>query len=826
MNISYTWLNNYIKTSLSATETAEILTSIGLEVENVTKYESIKGGLEGVIVGKVIECVKHENSDHLHITKVDLGDNQIVQIVCGAPNISKDLTVPVATIGTELFTKDGSFKIKKSKIRGEESFGMICSEVELQIGEDNSGIMILSSDIPAGTPLSDVYNIFEDYIIEIDITPNRVDATSHWGVARDLYAYLIVNDPDKIIEYNPPVLEDDFFDKYDKLSNQISVHVDNNTDVIRYSGILIDNISISESPLWLKNYLSAIGLNPINNIVDITNYILYSLGQPLHAFDANLIQDRKLIIREAQNKEKLTLLDMSEVELNNKDIVISDCEKPLCLGGVMGGNNSGVNDKTQMIFLESANFHPTRVRKTARNHGISSDSSFRFERGLDPNRTIQALHYAFENIKKVCPEAKVISPLFDYYPDVKKPFEVKLNLRTLDKVIGTSIDYSKIIKILEALEIGIVDNNEEVLDLKIPRYRVDVTREVDVIEEILRIYGYNKINSPSELHSSITYKTDTDKKISQQIIISEMLTGAGFNEILNNSLSASKFFLEHNIVDHSELVYIVNPLSSDLNILRPSMVKGGLDVIEFNEKRKAGPLCLYEFGNIYRRIRETKETQVSGFFEEKILSLWLTGDKGKDHWARGNSPYNVFHLKSHVYNILLRLGIQPYNVNFSTTTKNPLFTICEEITSKTGDLLVRWGRTRRSILKDADIDSPVFYAELYWDKLFTLSSEHNLKVTKIPKYPSVRRDFALLLDSAVPFSEIERVAYSVEKKLLKGITLFDVYEDPKHLPPGKKSYAVAFELQDPDKTLSDKTIDSIMNRIQKSLERELGASLR
>ncbi|MDO4790282.1 MAG: phenylalanine--tRNA ligase subunit beta [Porphyromonas sp.] len=827
MNISLAWLNNYIQSTLDVQEVAEILTSIGLEVGGVEERESVRGGLKGLVVGKVLTCIDHPNSDHLHITTVDLGDGVPTQIVCGASNIAAGQTVVVAILGTTLYSGDDSFTIKKSKIRGEESFGMICSAKEIQVGQDTDGIMVLADDVKAGTPVAELFDLKSDYIIEVDITPNRVDATSHYGVARELHAYLQTHAPEKILSYTPPKKGAELLHTKQDIANPVAVSVDKESAVVRYSGIVIDNIKVEESPEWLRKALEAIGQKPINNVVDITNYVLHSIGQPLHAFDLDKLAQHTISVRCAGGGEKLLLLSGAEYELVPQDVVIADAERPLCLGGVMGGEDSGVSESTTRIFLESANFNPTCVRKTARRYALNTDSSFRFERGLDPEATLPALVMAAELLKEIA-GGEIASPLTDYYPEKKEPYRIDFSLGKLTAIAGYEIPEAAVRTILKHLDINIAkENGEGVWALDVPRYRVDVTREIDVIEEVMRIFGYNNIPMSYTLRASLNHVTETDKSVEAQRVISEMLTGAGFSEILNNSLTSAKFFLDHSLVGEDEIVTLVNPLSSDLNVMRPSMVKGGLETIDFNSKRKSGPLSLYEYGSVYHRIDPQLESPTKGYREDNVLALWITGDKGNDHWATdSNSVYTVFHLKAYVYNIMRRLGVAPYHVRYESKSDNPLFAVCEEIRSTKGELLVRWGRLSKAVLSDADIAFPVFYAELYWDGLYKIGRSSEIKMKSISKFPAVRRDFALLIDNSVSLVDIERVAYKAEKKLLKSITLFDVYEDPKHLPPGKKSYAVAFELQDEEKTLSDKAIESAMERIHSALVRELGVSLR
>ena len=816
MNISYSWLRKYVDLPLTPEETARALTSLGLEVGGVVEFESIPGGLEGVVIGKVLTCVPHPNSDHLHITTVDIGadDGGVVQIVCGAPNISAGLTVPVATVGTTLYSDEGPFKIKKSKIRGEESFGMICSEVEIGVGSDASGIMILPDDLVAGTPAGDYFEIKKDAVIEIDITPNRSDATSHYGVARDLYAYLMTRGM-KTALHTPEA--EVYYAEADPLSVQVSAQ----EGCLRYSGVVIEGITVAPSPEWLQEALHSIGQKPINNVVDITNFVLFELGQPLHAFDLNAI-DGVINVRYARPGEKLTTLEGQEHELMEKDVVIANSREALCLGGVMGGLGSGVSDSTTAIFLESATFHPTYVRKTARRYGLSTDSSFRFERGLDPKATDLALRRAASLIVEVC-GGNIASKKYDIVNGDLSDRNVDLNLSKVNDLTGIKFEEQMVLDILKYLDIRVTSRVGDILSLEVPAYRYDVTRDVDVIEDILRVYGYDKVPMPTTVKGTVQYPTPTDRSVHLQRLIAEQLTGAGFNEILNNSLSKESYYTEEGA---ESAVRVINALSSDLSVMRQTLLYGGLESISRNLKRRNANLRFYEFGSIYRKSASDEQTPTPGYAESFCLGIWMTGDESAPNWVTGVLKRGPFELKAIVQNVLTRLGISERELEEKATEGEYPFESGMEISSKRLGILVRWGIVDPQILNTTDIEVPVYYAEFDWRKLMKLHESRKITIADIPKYPAVKRDFALLVDENVSFEEIRKLAMKSEKKLLRSVTLFDVYEDPKHLPPGKKSYAVSFELRDEEKTLSDGTIQAVMKKIFGTLHKELGAELR
>ncbi len=820
MNVSYSWLKKYIDTDLSPQEIGAILTSTGLEVGTVTEHLSIKGGLKGIVIGKVKTCIPHPNSDHLSITTVDLGPELTpdgpIQIVCGAPNVATGQTVPVATIGTVLYSGEESFTIKKGRIRGEESYGMICAADEIGVGSGHDGIMVLPDDLPAGLPAAEYFEVKEDAIIEVDITPNRIDGASHYGVARDLYAYLSTHSYETQL-HKPKV------STIKGTGEPIKITVESPEACIRYTGVVIKGVKVGESPDWLRGALELIGQKSVNNVVDVTNYILQEIGQPLHTFDLATIRGGSVHVRLAKKGEKIVTLDHTEQELNEADLCICDDHGPMCIAGVMGGIDSGVTDKTTDLFLECATFHPTYIRKTARRHGMNTDASFRYERGLDPEVVPYALARAVDLIQEVA-GGQVASNVYDYYPNVLGPYEVELSLSKTNRLIGVEISKEKILQILNALEIEVTEDRGDALSLKVPRYRYDVTRDVDVIEDILRIYGYNEVPITNTLTSTISPEGYTDKSMRLQQVISEQLVGSGFNEILNNSLSKAEYYQSDEESKHS--IRLLNPLSADLSTLRMSMVHGGLETVEYNLKRKATNLRLFEFGNTYRKADECASQPLKGYEETYTLALWMTGDDLSDNWCTYGKKQTPYELSAVLDNILRRIGLSSGEYKATQIEDTSFFEKGVELTLKGGKKIGRWGVISHSMLELHDINTPVFYAEVLWNNLLERVLDRTPKIKDIPRFPAVRRDFALVLDSHIPFSEVDRVAREAERKLLQNVVLFDVYEDKRHLPEGKKSYAVAFTLLDTDQTLSDKVIDKTMNKIYSALNRELGAELR
>lgn len=818
MNISYNWLKEFVDFDLSPNEVAAALTSIGLETGSVEEVQTIKGGLEGLVVGEVLTCVDHPNSDHLHITTVDLGNGEPVQIVCGAANVAAGQKVIVATIGTKLYDGDECFTIKKSKMRGVESLGMICAEDEIGVGTSHEGIIVLPSDVAAGTLAKDYYNIKSDYVLEVDITPNRADACSHYGVARDLYAYLVQNG------YNTQLrspFKEGF--KVDNNELDIEVVVENSAACPRYSGITVKNVTVKESPDWLKQRLQAIGVRPINNIVDITNYIVFETGQPLHCFDADIV-GRKVIVKNMPTGTPFVTLDGVERKLDEKDLMICNEAGPMCIAGVFGGLNSGVTEKTVNVFIESAYFNPTSVRKTARRHGLSTDASFRYERGIDPLAVVDNLKHAAMMVKELA-GGEISSEIKDIYPTEFKKFDVDLKYQAVKDLVGKDIAHDTIKSIVKSLEMEIVEEHEDGIRLLVPPYRVDVQRPCDVIEDILRIYGYNNVEIPLSLKSSLSVKGAEDISYKYQNLVSEQLVGGGFNEILNNSLTRSAYYNGLECYKPENLVMLLNPLSNDLNSMRQTLLFGGLESIAHNINHKNPDQRLFEFGNCYNFHKENKKEGevLSAYSEGARLALWICGKRVVNSWAHPDEQSSVYELKAYVENIFMRLGLDMSKVTVENSSKD---IYSAALSYKMGEqLIAEIGIVSKKILKQFDIACEVYFAEINWKAL--VDAVKNLRVTyqEISKFPAVRRDLALLVDKAVTFEEIRRIAIDAERKLLKEVALFDVYEG-KNLEAGKKSYAVYFILKDEKNTLTDKQIEKTMAKIVSSLESKLGAKLR
>ncbi|MCQ2959087.1 MAG: phenylalanine--tRNA ligase subunit beta [Bacteroidales bacterium] len=811
MNISWNWLKEYIQLDVDVESVSKILTDIGLEVEGIEKFQTIKGGLEGIVVGKVLTCVDHPNSDHLHITTVDVGGDEILNIVCGAPNVAAGQTVVVATEGTKLYDGDKEFVIKKSKIRGEESRGMICAEDEIGIGTSHDGIMVLPDSIPAGTLASDYFNVKDDYIFEIGLTPNRVDAASHIGVARDIAAYLNVNG---CAELKMPSVKD--FSLSEKTS-PLKIVVEREDLCPRYSGVFISGITVKESPEWLQNRLKSIGLRPINNVVDVTNFILHELCQPLHAFDADKIEGNEIHVKTVSEKTKFVTLDGVERELSSEDLMICNINKAMCIAGVFGGIESGVSETTKNVFLESAYFNPVSVRKTARRHGLSTDASFRYERGIDPNITNYALKRAALLIQEVA-GGEICGPIFDSHPDKFDSFSVMLNLDKAYSLMGKNIGDEVLKKILKGLDIEIIEENNRDLKLLVPPYRVDVQRAEDVVEDVLRIYGYNNIEISSNLHAAITHVDGVDATKTRNMI-ADMLVDSGWYEIMNNSLTNSSYYadLQSDIKNH--LVKIMNPLSAELDCLRNTMLFSSLEVVSHNINRQQNDLSLFEFGSIYYT-KESEGTVTDKYGEAYRLSLCVTGKQRAQYWAEKQLDSNIYVLKSAVQKILMKLGMN--NIQFVVKSDDLLSGL--ECTVLNNKVIARLGMVSKAILKKFDIEKPVYFAEIYWDVVLANYRQKTL-FKELPQFPSVRRDLALLIGKNIQFEQIQRIAYQTEKKLLKQVNVFDVYEG-KGVPEGKKSYAISFMLQDEQKTLNDVQIDNVMNRLIANYKKELGAELR
>ncbi len=820
MNISYNWLKEYVNFDLTPDEVAVALTSIGLETGDVEEVQSIKGGLEGLVIGEVLTCEPHPNSDHMHITTVNLGQGDPVQIVCGAANVAAGQKVVVATLGTKLYDGDECFTIKKSKLRGVESNGMICAEDEIGIGTSHEGIIVLPEDVVPGTLAKDYYNIKSDYVLEVDITPNRSDACSHYGVARDLYAWLIQNGRQATLK-RPSV---DAF-KVDNHDMNIDIVVENTEACPRYAGVAIKNVTVKESPEWLQNKLRLIGVRPINNIVDITNYILHAYGQPMHCFDADKIKGGKIVVKTCPEGTKFVTLDEVERKLSDRDLMICNAEEPMCIAGVFGGLDSGTTETTKDVFLESAYFHPTWVRKTARRHGLSTDSSFRFERGIDPNGTIYALKEAALLVKELA-GGEIASEIKDNYPAPIADFPVELSYEYTNALIGKVIPAETIKSIVTSLEMKITGETPEGLSLLVPAYRVDVQRPCDVIEDILRIYGYNNVEIPTSVKSSLSVKGDVDKSVKLQNLVSEQLVGCGFNEIMNNSLTAATYYEGLETYKPENLVQLMNPLSNDLNVMRATLLFGGLESIQHNANRKNADLKFFEFGNCYHFNAEKKnpEKVLAAYSEELHLGLWITGKRVSNSWAHPDENTSVYELKAYVLNIFRRLGVNFGGLVFGNLTDD-IYSVAISVHTRGGKLLATFGVLHKKIQKAFDIDNEVYYADLNWKELMKAIKNNTVAYKEISKFPAVKRDLALLIDKKVQFAEIEKIAYETDKKLLKSVELFDVYEG-KNLEAGKKSYAVSFMLQDENATLNDKQIDKVMQKLIANLQNKLGAKLR
>lgn len=842
MNISYNWLKEYVDFDLSPSEVAEALTSVGLEVGGVEEIQTVKGGLEGIVIGKVLTCEPHPNSDHMHVTTVDLGTGEPVQIVCGAPNVEAGQKIVVATLGTKLYDGDTSFTIKKSKLRGIESNGMICAEDEIGIGTSHDGIIVLPDSAVPGMPAAKYYNVKSEYVIEVDITPNRADACSHYGVARDLYAYLVQHGY-KTSLHRPS--SDSF--AVDNHSLVIPVEVENEEACPRYAGVTIKGVSVKESPDWLKNKLSLIGLHPINNIVDITNYILHAYGQPLHCFDADKIKGGKIVVKTMPEGTPFVTLDGVERKLSDRDLMICNAEEPMCIGGVFGGLDSGTTEETKNVFLESAYFHPTWIRKSARRHGLQTDASFRFERGVDPNGTLYALKQAALLVKELA-GGTISMEITDSNPHPVEDFAVELKYKYVDSLIGKHISEDTVKSIVRSLEMQVVSETIDGLNLRIPPYRVDVQRPCDVVEDILRIYGYNNVEIPSSLKSSLQVKGIVDQSQKMQNIIGEQLVGCGFNEILNNSLTKSAYYEQFDGEERTSLksencVRIMNPLSNDLNVLRQTLLFGGLESIARNANRKNADLKFFEFGNCYYYKKENRrelapaqptgipgiskpdvKAVLSAYSEDYHLGLWLTGKSFQNSWAHAEQNSSVFELKAYVENIFSRLGL-PRRAFVCKTFKNEVFSQGLSYETRGGKCIAQLGVVTKKLCRSFDIDADVFFADIQWTKLMKVVGSGNVSFSELGKYPAVKRDLALLLDKSIPFADIERIAYETERKLLKDVFLFDVYEG-KNLEPGKKSYAVSFVLQDDSQTLTDKQIEKTMERLINNFKNQLGVTLR
>ena len=829
MNISYKWLRRFIDFDLDPYQLAAALTSLGLECDNVEEVESIPGGLKGIVIGKVLTCEPHPDSDHLHVTTVDLGNGVTETIVCGAPNVAAGQTVVVATVGTVLKAGDKELKIKKSKIRGVESSGMICAEDEIGVGKSHAGIIVIDKEIAPGTPAASYFNVESDYMLEVELTPNRVDAASHLGVARDLKALLACQLAEKKSTEMPPEVRIESVDAFapDKNHGAVEIKVEDTEACPRYSGVTIRNVKVTESPEWLKELLVAVGQRPINNIVDITNFILLGLGQPLHCFDLAKVKGEKIVVRTCPAGTKFTTLDGVEHTLHERDLMICDAEKPMCIAGVFGGLDSGVTEETTSVFIESAYFNPTWIRKTARRHGLSTDASFRYERGADPSITVYAAKLAAKLVQELA-GGEICGDVADLYPHPILPAEVDLSLKYCENLIGKKIPEETIEVILKALDIHVEkDNgNSDLLKLRIPTYRVDVTRPCDVVEDILRVYGYNNVEFGTEMHYSPSHPSATDTDYALRELASNRLTGEGFMEIMNNSLSSTSYYEGSEELPLDGTVLIMNPLSSDLAVMRATLLYGGLESIAYNINRKAENLRFYEFGNVYRKkpgVESTAEHPLKPFSEWMELALWLTGDFITPSWNRQKVESSAYDMKGIVENLLHVLGV-PESALSQTQDSSELMDVRLNYTTKSGKRIGELGLVSAKILKKFGINQPVVFATLNWTEIMKLVANHKVTYTPLPRTQPVKRDLALLIDKSVSFAQIEEIVRKTERKLLKNVTLFDVYEG-KNLPEGKKSYGVAITLQDDEKTMNDRQIDAVMQKIIKALE-SAGATLR
>ena len=820
MKISYNWLKSYVDFHESPEELSVILTDCGLEVESLEKFETLKGGLQGVFVGEVKTCHPHPDADRLSVTTVDIGTGSLLPIVCGAPNVAAGQKVFVATVGTTLYTPKGPLELKKVKIRGEASEGMICAEDELGLGDDHEGVIVLPGDALVGVPAAQYLGIKTDYIFEIGLTPNRIDAASHIGVARDVVAAINHRKGKGTLSLKKPSSQSF---KEDNNDLHIPVMIEDPEACPRYSALTISGVKVEDSPAWLKERLLAIGQKPINNVVDITNFVLHEMGHPLHAFDADKIYGNKVIIRKPERDTLFVTLDQEERKLTGDDLMICSATTPMCIGGVLGGIDSGVTKNTTRVFLESAYFNPVSIRKTAKAHGLKTDASFRFERGADPAITVEALKRAALLIKEVA-GGQISSSIVDEYPNKVEPVTVDFNLDRAAVLIGKNIPREEVVDILENLDIRVMEENVNVLRLSIPTYRVDVTREADVIEEVLRIYGYNNVELPERLYSSMVLTPRPDKEKLQNMV-SDMLSSRGFNEIMNNSLTRGSYF-ENRGFDPSHSVQILNPLSQDLNVMRQSLLFGGLETIVYNQNRKVTDMKLYEFGNVYWKDPQKVATgnALAPYGEKMLLSLFVTGNQQPETWRVKESPADFFDLKAAALSVLYRMGIAESQLQTTDEDPGPVFEYGMQYTLNNKPLATL-GKVSKKVLKDFDIRQEVFYAIIEWEPLMKHADRRQVLYTDIPKFPEVRRDLALLIDRSVKFSQIEKLAFHTERKLLKAVRLFDVYQDER-LGENKKSYAVSFTLLDERKTLTDKEIDKIMQKLAWNFEKELGAEIR
>ena len=824
MNISYKWLKEYVDFDLGAEQVAEALTSIGLEVGSVEEVQAIKGGLQGLVVAEVLTCEPHPNSDHMHVCSVNIGAEEPVQIVCGAPNVAQGQKVIVATLGTKLYDGEECFTIKRSKLRGIESLGMICAEDEIGIGTSHDGIIVLPQEAKVGTPAAEYYGIESDWVIEVDITPNRADACSHYGVARDLYAWLVRNGHKTALHRT-----DVSSFAADNNDLDIDIVVENAEACPRYCAVTVKGCAVKESPEWLQTKLRTIGVRPINNVVDVTNYVMFAYGQPLHCFDADMIEGKKVVVKTMPEGTPFVTLDGEEHKLSERDLAICNANAPMCIAGVFGGKGSGTYETTKDVLLESAYFNPTWIRKSARRHGLNTDASFRFERGIDPDLQVYALKVAALMVKELAGGTVSMDIKDIEAPGLTKNFEVDLEYKYAHDLIGKTIPAEVIKEIVTSLDMKITAETESGISLSVPAYRVDVQRPCDVVEDILRIYGYNNVEIPTAVKSSLTIKGEVDRSNKLQNLVSEQLVGEGFREILNNSLTKEAYYNDLTVYPKDRAVKLLNPLSSDLNVLRQTLLFGGLESIAHNANRKNANLRFFEFGNCYYKNPATTEEQkaadtLAAYSEDLHLGLWLTGKRVEASWAHPEEPSSVYELKAYVGHILTRLGAPVGKLKQQAGT-NDIFAKSLALVDNNGTVVLEFGLVKKALTAAFDISAEVYFADINWTLLMKKTKKHSVNFTEISKFPAVSRDLALLVDKSVEFARIEQIAFAADKKFLKKVTLFDVYEG-KNLEAGKKSYAVNFLLQDDTKTMNDKQTDAVMAKIIASLEKQLGAKLR
>ena len=824
MNISYKWLKEYVDFDLGAEQVAEALTSIGLEVGSVEEVQAIKGGLQGLVVAEVLTCEPHPNSDHMHVCSVNIGAEEPVQIVCGAANVAQGQKVIVATLGTKLYDGEECFTIKRSKLRGIESLGMICAEDEIGIGTSHDGIIVLPQDAKVGTPAAEYYGIESDWVIEVDITPNRADACSHYGVARDLYAWLVRNGHKTALHRT-----DVSSFAADNNDLDIDIVVENAEACPRYCAVTVKGCEVKESPEWLQTKLRTIGVRPINNVVDVTNYVMFAYGQPLHCFDADMIEGKKVVVKTMPEGTPFVTLDGEEHKLSERDLAICNANAPMCIAGVFGGKGSGTYETTKDVLLESAYFNPTWIRKSARRHGLNTDASFRFERGIDPDLQVYALKVAALMVKELAGGTVSMDIKDIEAPGLAKNFAVDLEYKYAHDLIGKTIPAEVIKEIVTSLDMKITAESESGISLSVPAYRVDVQRPCDVVEDILRIYGYNNVEIPTAVKSSLTIKGEVDRSNKLQNLVSEQLVGEGFREILNNSLTKEAYYNDLASYPKDRAVKLLNPLSSDLNVLRQTLLFGGLESIAHNANRKNANLRFFEFGNCYYKNPATTEEQMAAdtlaaYSEDLHLGLWLTGKRVEASWAHPEEPSSVYELKAYVGHILTRLGA-PVGKLKQQAGANDIFAKSLALVDNNGTVVLEFGLVKKALTAAFDISAEVYFADINWTLLMKKTKKHSVNFTEISKFPAVSRDLALLVDKSVEFARIEQIAFAADRKFLKKVTLFDVYEG-KNLEAGKKSYAVNFLLQDDTKTMNDKQTDAVMAKIIASLEKQLGAKLR